>query len=218
MFDNFIKCRESLISEQNVKLLGLNIDDKLNFKDCIKVVEQKVASTAGILAKSKHYRPRDILLQLYHALIECHIIYAIPVWSSTFQTYFDKLITYQNKSVKTIRKDKWNDSPSPLYNKLGILKLAKIYQLEVAKIMHGTDTNKHPPSRVKYFQKSGLLHSYSTRTVSSSQLHIPLFKTTKLQKSFLCQDVKIWNSIPSNIKLLSYPKFKSLYKQMLLDD
>ena len=134
-----------------------------------------------------------------------------------FYSYFDKLIAYQNKSVKTIAKATWNDFVSPLYNKLGILKLAKIHQLEVAKVMHCINAKKHPPSLI-YFQKSGLSHSYSTRTVSSSQLHIPLFKTIKLQKSFLYQGVRIWNSIPSNIKLLSYPKFKSLFKQMLFDD
>ena len=96
---------------------------------------------------------------------------------STFQTYFDKLITNQNKAVKTIAKAKLSDSPSALYlalyNKLVVLKLAKIYQLEVAKIMHRIDTKKHPPFLVKYVQKSGLSHSYSIRTVSSSQLHIP---------------------------------------------
>ena len=219
MFDYSIKCGESLISvQQNIKYLGLNIDDKLNFKEHIKIVERKVACAAGIFAKSKHYLPRDILLQLYHALIDCHLIYAITAWGSTFHTYFDKLIAYQNKAMKTIAKAKWNDSPSPLCNQLGMLKLAKIYQLEVAKVMHRIDTKKHPPSLARYFQKSNLSHSYSNRTVSSPQLHIPLFKTTKLQKFFLYQGVKIWNSTPSNIKLLSYPKFKSLFKQMLLDD
>ena len=78
--------------------LGLNIDDKLNFKKHIKIVEQKVAWAVGILAKSKHYLSQDIQLQLYHASIECHLIYAIPVWGSTFQTYFDKLTTCTNNN------------------------------------------------------------------------------------------------------------------------
>ena len=90
-------------------------------------------------------------MQLYRALIDCHLIYAIPVWGSTFHIYFEKLIAYQNKTVKAIAKAKWNDSPSPLYNELGLLKLAKIYQLEVAKIMHHIDTKKHPPSSIRYF-------------------------------------------------------------------
>ena len=40
MFDYSIKCEESLISvQQNIKYLGLNIDDKLNFKEHIKIIE-----------------------------------------------------------------------------------------------------------------------------------------------------------------------------------
>ena len=95
-----------LISIQNVKYLGLNIDDKLNFKRHIKIVERKIACAVGLLAKSKRYLPRDVLLRLYPALFECHLIYVIPVRGCSFQTYFDKLITgtYHNKAVKTIAK------------------------------------------------------------------------------------------------------------------
>ena len=113
MFDYSVKCGESLISvQQNVKYIGQNIDDKLTFKEHIKIVKRKVACAVGILAKSKDDLSRDILLQLYHVLIERHLINAIPEWGSTFQTYFDKLIDYQNNATKTIAKAKWNDSPS----------------------------------------------------------------------------------------------------------
>ena len=44
MFDYSIKCGESLIfAQQNVKWLGLKIDDKLNLKKHIKIVQQKAA-------------------------------------------------------------------------------------------------------------------------------------------------------------------------------
>ena len=81
----------------------------------------------------------------------------------------------QNRAVKTLAKAKWNDSPSPTYNELGVFKLAKIYQHEVAKIVHRIDVKKHPSSSLEYFQKLGLSHFYSTRRVTSSQLHITLF-------------------------------------------
>ena len=51
MFDYSIKCGESLISvQQNVKHLGPNIDDTVNFKEHIKIVERKVTWAGGILA------------------------------------------------------------------------------------------------------------------------------------------------------------------------
>ena len=65
MFDYSIKCGESLISvQQNIKHLGLNIDDKLNFKEHIKIVERKVACAVGILANRS-----IIFLEIYYCLI-----------------------------------------------------------------------------------------------------------------------------------------------------
>ena len=61
VFDYSIKCGESLISvKQNVKYIAQNIDDELNFKKRIKIVERKVACVLDNLAKSKLYLSRDI--------------------------------------------------------------------------------------------------------------------------------------------------------------
>jgi len=49
-----------------------------------------------------------------------------------------------------------------------------------------------------------------------SSFTIPFFKTAKLQQSFSYQGVKIWNSIPQDIKLNYLTKFKATYKQYLL--
>ena len=106
-------------------------------------MNEKLPAQSAFLQIQSIYLSRDILLQLYHAVIKHHLRQVISVWGSTFQTYFDELISYQNKALKTIiAKAKWNNSPSPLYSKLGGLKLAKTYQLEVAKIMNRIDTKK----------------------------------------------------------------------------
>ena len=66
--DYSIKCGESPISvRENVKYLGLNIDNKRNFMKPVKIIEGKFACAVGILAKSKHYLPQNVLLQLNHA-------------------------------------------------------------------------------------------------------------------------------------------------------
>ena len=62
MFNYSTKCGGlSRISvQQNIKYLALNIDNKLNFKEHIKIVELKVVCSVGNFAKSKYYRPQDI--------------------------------------------------------------------------------------------------------------------------------------------------------------
>ena len=54
---------------QNVKYLGLWIDDKLKFNVHIKNIERKIACAVGILCKLNSFFPTEVLLQLYHALI-----------------------------------------------------------------------------------------------------------------------------------------------------
>ena len=62
----------------NVKYLRLWNDENLKFDIHLKFVERKIAYAVGILNKLKCYSPKEILLQLYHALIYPHLLYAIP--------------------------------------------------------------------------------------------------------------------------------------------
>ena len=59
---------------------------------------------------------------------------------------------------------------------------------------------------------------YSTRSKSQLNLCLPNFKTSRLQRTFIHQGVIIWNNIPLHLKqLLSFPKFKSQYEELLTD-
>jgi len=86
--------------QKTVKYLGFPIDNKLDFPQHIKAIEKKVACATGIVCKLKYYLPKDILLQLYHALIYSHLTSAIPVWGASYKTYLRKIVTSQNKVVK----------------------------------------------------------------------------------------------------------------------
>ena len=48
---------------------------------------------------------------------------------------------------------------------------------------------------------------------SFSHVYYPIDESTKLQQSFLYQDVKTWNCIPRDNKISFFSKFKSDSKQ-----
>ena len=106
----------------NVKYLGLWIDDNLNFDIHFKFVEREIANAVGILNKLKCYFPRNIFLQFYHVLIYLHLLYAIPIWGFTNQSYLHIISILQNKAVKIVTQTKWNSSANP-YTNLKVLKL-----------------------------------------------------------------------------------------------
>ena len=202
---------------KTVKYLGLWIDENLKFDTHIKSVERKIACAVGILCKLKWYLPQNILLQLYHTLIYPHLLYAIPVWGSTYKSYLHYISIFQNKAVKIITGTKPDTSANPSYTNLKILKFHELYQFEVAKIMHILYHKQHPTNLNQYFTKSCLRHSHRTRNSTSLLFTVPLTKSTKLQQSFLYQGVKIWNSIPQTIKTSSFHAFKSDCKEFLIN-
>jgi hypothetical protein len=52
-----------------VKYLGLNMDEQLNFKRHIEKLRGKISPTVGMLHKLKFYLPSRILKSIYHAFI-----------------------------------------------------------------------------------------------------------------------------------------------------
>ena len=63
----------------SAEYLGVVIDNKLNFKQHIKMMEEKVAFSVGILSKLKHFFPQNIMLQLYYTLVHPFLFHAILI-------------------------------------------------------------------------------------------------------------------------------------------
>ena len=120
----------------NIKYLGLTIDINLNFDLHISNIAYKISRTVGIISKIRQYLPETALLKIYYAQIHSHLLFGLIIWGSTFPTYIKKLITLQNKAVKFIRAAKFDDSFSPYYKRLKIVKLKDFYKLEVGKFIH----------------------------------------------------------------------------------
>ena len=84
------------------KYLGILIDNKLNFKQHIQLVESKIAKSVGILNKLRHIFPSSALLLINFALFHPPLLYGFHIWGSTFPTYLQKLQRLQNKTLRII--------------------------------------------------------------------------------------------------------------------
>ena len=165
---------------QNVKYLGLWIDDKLKFNVHIKNIERKIACAVGILYKLNSFFPTEVLLQLYHALIYPHLLYAIPIWGSTYNIYLHKIVALQNKAVKLISRVKWETCAIPCYETHDILKLDELYNFEVAEIMYHIYHKAHPPNLTRDFIKVNQRHSLVTRRSNSHMFTTPLLQNDQV--------------------------------------
>ena len=140
----------------------------------------------------------------------------MPIWASTYKTYLNKLEKLQNKALRIIFKTPLRDSITPLYRRSGILKLNDLFDFEVAKLMHQIIHKKSSNNFESHFTYSSNISAYSTRQKSANHLFLPRFHTSRTQRSIKYLGSKIWNSIPYDIRILPFTKFKSSYKFHLL--
>ena len=83
--------------------------------------------------------------------------------------------------------------------------------------MHLIFMKEEPCNLSKYFVKSSQAQTRLTHRSTSNNFAIALFKTNKLQQSFLYQRVSMWNSISNNICSYPFAKFVKFVKQHLCD-
>jgi Reverse transcriptase (RNA-dependent DNA polymerase)/Endonuclease-reverse transcriptase len=181
---------------------------------------ERVAATAtGILhqlAKSFHYRDKQVFLRLYTQHVRPHLEFATPAWSPWLTADVQKIEKVQEKAVRMISGLK-GKSYEEKCKELGIETLAKRRKVQdmaqTYKLMHGIDR----VSRVELFS-----HVPEGRTrLAADPLNLRAGQTrTDVRKHFFTQRIiSEWNSIPSNNKnSANVHAFKSTYRQYTSTD
>ena len=204
-------------SNNSSKYLGIKIDSKLNFQPHLKMIENKLARSVGILSKVRFLFHTSILLLLYFALVHPHLLFGIVLWGSTCSSYQSKLQILQNKAIRIISNCNRRTSITPFYHKLEILKISELYKFEIAKLMHQHSKQNLPPTISNLFKPLSNIHNRITRSVSLNHIYVENFSTLRCQRSIKYQGAKIWNAIPLKLRDQSNRNFKLNYKKILLE-
>ena len=96
-------------------ILGLKIDDKLNFRLHINFITNKISKASGIL-----YRIRDSLtsqarINYYYAFIYPFLTYCVLIWGGTYRTHLQPLIVQHKRAIRTIMQCNRIKHTSPLF-------------------------------------------------------------------------------------------------------
>uniref|UniRef100_A0A8D8PVN1 Uncharacterized protein n=1 Tax=Cacopsylla melanoneura TaxID=428564 RepID=A0A8D8PVN1_9HEMI len=84
----------------NIKYLGVIIDDRVKWADHIKLVTNKIRKCIYIFYRLRHLMSKDLLTKIYMALIESVIGYGIIGWGGVFETHARSLIISQKHLLK----------------------------------------------------------------------------------------------------------------------
>ena len=122
-----------------------------------------------------------------------------------------QIVKLQNKEVRVINDVPLMESITPNYTSLGLLKFPDIVKLNTCMLFYDYfHHEKFPNIPVSLVSE---LHNYSTRSASSNQVAIPLFRTNLRR---FCPSIIgsfFWNDIPQSIR--DKPS-KKMFKKALL--
>ena len=203
-----------------VGYLGVTIDNELSFQQHIENIPRKLSRSVDILCKLRFLLPRS---SLFSTVILTHtapspIFSSVFVWGSAPASHLVKLQRIRNKAVRVISSSNVRSPITPQFHKLSLLKIADLYSLEIAKVMHQCSKQLLPVPISSFFKHIPSVHNRLTRASSHKDLYLPKFATSRSQKSIKYQGAKTLNFLSNKLPNKPFSKFKTAMKNNLLDN
>ena len=86
----------------NLKYIGLIIDDTISWLHHITYIKNTIAKGIGIMSKASKYLKRKSHLTLYYSYIYPYMIYCIEAWGNASNCHLDQLYIIQKKVIRLI--------------------------------------------------------------------------------------------------------------------
>ena len=153
--------------EDNVKILGLNVDNKLNFNTQITNICQTAGRKVQVLSRLSHVLDQS-------SFIECYFNYCSVIWHFTSNRNTYKIEKIQKKALRYITRD-FSSSYSKLLN---VCNKNSLYIVRTRKILETVYTIvcEQCPS---YLGNLVHVRNDSINLRSKNNLTFPRFKTVK---------------------------------------
>ena len=206
-----IKIDDKLLTEvQQIKFLGVILDNRLRWKPHIEDTQNKLFKIMGILYKIRNLCNAACLKQLYLSLAYPYLFYCSAIWGGACKTYINSLVIAQKKLLRVITHSNRLAHTHPIFRDLKVLKISDIIAYQTLSFVY--------KSLNLYKVNNGFklnTHNISTRRIND--LMIPLCKTAHdAQQGILYRGSKIWNDASQDLKALPLNSFKLKIKEKLL--
>jgi hypothetical protein len=140
---NISRCGYGL-QEESVKLLGLNIDENLDWKVHLKNLETKISKGNYLLWR--HGKKLNVTTKkvIYESFVRCHLLYGLTVWGGAKPSLIKPLEKLLHKIWKKIGNR--NSHTLPRLKKNSILKLEDELAIQESKVVWRWENKKIPKS------------------------------------------------------------------------
>jgi hypothetical protein len=165
----------------------VHIDNHMNWKDHVEQILPKLISACFSIRNLIHTLNLDILHMVYVAYFHSMLQYGIIFWWNS--THVHQVFKLQKRVVRLMFGAGPRSSCRQLFRKLNILRIACQYMLSL--VLFIADNQKD-------FLSNAFVHGLDTR--NKNHFCGPVVSLSYIQKGVSYSGVKIFNSLPSNIR------------------
>jgi hypothetical protein len=191
--------------------LGQIIDEQLSFKPHIEHISKKITPMIYAIKRIRKFVKRKVLLSLYFAYVNSHLIFMSPLWGNANSDTLNRLFILQKKCLKIIY-NKHHLTPSQSLFSESILPLPVLIDLNLLtlafKIKNGLIKNN------VVIQYVGDIHTHDTR--QRGDFYVYTHETRYGFADFYKRGLIKFNELPSTVKLFrSLSIFKTRLREYL---
>ncbi|KAF7685156.1 RNA-directed DNA polymerase from mobile element jockey, partial [Cucumispora dikerogammari] len=204
---------QQIVNVTKTKFLGVIVDEKLNWKEHIAYIASKVSKSNGVLFRIRNSLTIAAKNLLYHSLIHPYLTYCINVYASTYETNLRPLTLCQKRVIRTLAHACRHDHFLPLFCQWKILPFKQTINFSASVFVY-KNVNHLSYSEGEFFTMNDQMYNLRNNV----NLHLSLNRSTQAQLFLKYRAVKIWNSIPLEVRTSrTISNFKRKLKQYLFD-
>ena len=207
--DSFQVGQTNIKCDDNVTLLGINLDYMLKFDDHVSEICKKASQQLAVLKRLGRFLTKQGKLVIYNSFIASNFSYCPRAWHFCSVSSTNKLEKVQEGALRFVNND-YSSSISDLLKSTNTqpLHVRRLKQMacEVFKIV-----NKLSPEYINDLVKIKP-STYNFR--AEKQAEIPSVNTTRYGlRSFRSEAARVWNSLPYELRVAeSYLQFRRLIR------
>ncbi|XP_054267049.1 uncharacterized protein LOC128989202 [Macrosteles quadrilineatus] len=191
-------------NNEPVKILGFWLDNRLDWNFHVAKVCSKLSRVICLLRKLTKALTVDHLLGIYHALFHSHLNYGLLLWGHSAAC--SDALALQKKALRVMASTHDLEHCKPLFKKFRIF---TVYNQYIFNSLNYIKQN------INLFNDRTTIHHHRTR--KAQNLEVQRCRLSKTQKSFPIAAIKLFNSLPADVKSLTTSKFKNHIKHELLE-
>jgi hypothetical protein len=187
------------VEERSYKLLGVYLDEYLNFDKHFSYICAKLTRAIYCIRRASNLISLKSLKMLYYALVHPHLLYCAVILSCGSNANLKRMATLQKKAIRIINKKPVNEPTAPLFIANNILPFFKLISYSKMMFMHAIHYKYAPPAYRNLFP-ANIDRNINYEMRNEHELQLPFVRIEWFRKFPLYSLPAEWNKLGIEIQ------------------